>query len=129
MSVREADRNAGTYAAVTAAKQLCEHTQRVTDNCKWFPEAHPLTWHLQEKALSIYGRLIEAEELRGDTSRDRETRRQAKRMAAAECRSLLALVDLARIRFSFPAKRAQHWARMIRAVRSSIITWLQQEAR
>lgn len=129
MSVREADRNVGNYAAVTAAKQLCEHTQQVTDNRKWFPESHPLTWHLQEKALSIYARLIEAGELRGDNVRDRETRRQAKRMAAAECRSLLALVDLARIRFSFPAKRAQYWARMIRETRTSIITWLQTEAR
>lgn len=125
MSVPEDQRNVGDLHVIELAKELCSHTLQVTHNETTFPKRYrySVAAKIQEKAIDIYGDLVEANEFYPRTKRDAERRLYLQRDALAKTRSLMSYIAIAQDLFKFPMKKAAYWIGLVIQVRKELIPW------
>ena len=110
---------------IVKAKDLAEHTIRVTSNCKNFPKKYRFTLidKMQVKSLNIYESLVEANRLRlGDEERGKL---QAK--VITYCDELQFFIELTVRLEIITANRAEYWLGLISAIKSMTITWRKRD--
>lgn len=106
---------------IVKAKDLAEHTIRITSNCKTFPKKYRFTLvdRMQVKSLNIFDCLMEANVLRvGDIQR---TELQTK--VITYCDELQFFIELT-VRLGIIAiNRAEYWISLISSIKSMTIAW------
>ena len=110
---------------IVKAKDLAEHTIRVTSNCKTFPKKYRFTLvdKMQVKSLNIYESLIEANILRvGD-----EERKALQTRAITFCDELQFYIELTVRLEIIGANRAEYWISLISAIKSMTIAWRKRD--
>lgn len=117
MSVRANERNQGELTIIVKAKEMAAHRYRLT-----------LTNKIVDKAFEIYTLLYEANEIYPHNGRELEMRQNKQRQAMAYCRSMMAMIDIAKETFNLSADKVAYWAKMIFEVRSLAAAWARKDA-
>ena len=106
---------------IVKAKDLAEHTIRITSNCKTFPKKYRFTLvdKMQVKSLSIFEKLMEANILQvGDKQRT-----ELQTQVITYCDELQFFIELT-VRLGIIAiNRAEYWISLISSVKSMTIAW------
>ena len=110
---------------IVKAKELAEHTIRVTSNCKTFPKKYRFTLvdKMQVKSLNIYEKLMEANTLQvGDIKRI-----ELQTNAITYCDELQFFIELTVRLGIINADRAEYWISLISAIKSMTIAWRKRD--
>lgn len=110
---------------IVKAKDLAEHTIRVTSNCKTFPKKYRFTLvdKMQVKSLNIYENLMEANILRvGD-----EERKALQTKVITLCDELQFFIELTVRLEIIGVNRAEYWIGLILAIKSMTIAWRRRD--
>ena len=106
---------------IVKAKDLAEHTIRITSNCKTFPKKYRFTLvdRMQVKSLNIFDCLMEANILTvGDIRRT-----ELKTNVITYCDELQFFIELT-VRLGIIAmNRAEYWISLISSIKSMTIAW------
>lgn len=106
---------------IVKAKDLAEHTIRITSNCKTFPKKYRFTLvdRMQVKSLSIFEKLMEANTLQvGDIRRT-----ELQTNVITYCDELQFFIELT-VRLGIIAiNRAEYWISLISSIKSMTIAW------
>lgn len=129
MSVRVNQRSQGELDVIVKAKQMAVHTIELTNNTNYFPKRYRLTVtdKIVNKAIEIFMLLYEANEIYPRNRNEFDERKHNQRKAMACCRTLVALVDIAKALFHLPADKVSHWTRLIVDVRYSAAAWYKKD--
>jgi len=129
MSKHENDRTPGKYDVLQASKELAAYTLRITSNEKNFPKRYrfSIVGKLQDKAMEIMNDLIMANEIYPNTGLELERRLLYQKEAAASCRTMMTLMEIAAETFGVNAGTLNHWTGMTRDVRNHIVAWIRAD--
>lgn len=129
MSVRVDERSQGELTVIVKAKEMAAHTLRITNNEKNFPKRYrfTLTNKIVDKAFDVYTLLYEANEIYPHNGRELEMRQNKQREAMAYCRSMMAMIDIAKEAFSLSPDKVAYWAKMIFEVRTMTAAWYKKD--
>lgn len=129
MSVRVNERNHGDLTVIIKAKELASYTLKVTANEKYFPKRYRLTLtdKITGKAFDIFTLLYEANEIYPTSKMEYQQRQLNQRKAMAYCRSMEALIDIAKEAFNIPVRKCEYWTKLIFNVRNLIASWYKKD--
>lgn len=110
---------------IVKAKDLAEHTIRVTSNCKTFPKKYRFTLvdKMQVKSLSIYEKLMEANILQVGDIRRIELQTQV----ITYCDEIQFFIELTVRLGIINVVRAEYWISLISAIKSMTIAWRKRD--
>lgn len=108
---------------IIKAKQLAAHTLRVTSNCNRYPKKfrHSLVDKMQNKALEIYEKLMEAN--RTDLKDYRRERLELQTQAITYCDELLFYIELSYELNIINDKSMGYWSKMVADIKHMAIAW------
>ena len=108
---------------VLKAKELAEHTLRVTSNCNRYPKKwrFSLVDKMQNKALEIYEYLHEAN--RTDLILYRRERSELQTKAITHCDELLFYIELSQKLNIISMKSMEYWSKMVTDIKHMAIAW------
>lgn len=108
---------------IIKAKQLAEHTLRVTSNCNRYPKKFrfSLVDKMQNKSLEIYERLMEAN--RTDLKDYRRERLELQTKAITYCDELLFYIELSYALNIINDKSMGYWSKMVADIKHMAIAW------
>lgn len=112
------------FYAVDKAMLLSAHTMKICANEKIFPTQYSaFTEKIVASALSIYQNAWKANNIMVKTADDWTLRRQYQKLSAAECNSLLSMIDLAKKVYHLRNKKVKYWAQMVIETRTLLRKW------
>lgn len=99
---------------ILKAKDLAEHTLRVTSNCNRYPKKYrfSLVGKMQNKALEIYEYLHEAN--RTDLKNFKKERSELQTKAITNCDELLFYIELS-MKLNIMRKKIRKWSELVRS--------------
>lgn len=105
------------------AKDLCEHTLRITSNCNRYPKKYrfSLVDKMQNKALEIYEYLYEAN--RTDLRLYRRERSELQTKAITHCDELLFYIELSHKLNIININSVEYWSKMVTDIKRMAIAW------
>lgn len=108
---------------IIKAKQLAEHTLRVTSNCNRYPKKFrfSLVDKMQIKSLEIYEKLMEAN--RTDLKEYRRERLELQTKAITYCDELLFYIELSYTLNIINDKSMGYWSKMVTDIKHMAIAW------
>ena len=108
---------------ILKAKDLCEHTLRVTSNCNRYPKKFrfSLVDKRQNKALEIYEYLYEAN--RTDLSSHRKERSDLQTKAITHCDELLFYIELSQKLNIINVQSMEYLSKMVTDIKHMAIAW------
>lgn len=108
---------------IIKAKQLAEHTLRVTSNCNRYPKKFrfSLVDKMQIKSLEIYEKLMEAN--RTDLKEYRRERLELQTQAITYCDELLFYIELSYTLNIINDKSMGYWSKMVTDIKHMAIAW------
>lgn len=108
---------------ILKAKDLAEHTLRVTSNCNRYPKKYrfSLVDKMQNKALEIYEFLYEAN--RTDLKTCKAERSELQTKAITHCDELLFYIELSMKSEIISVKSMEYWSRMVSDIKHMAIAW------
>ena len=108
---------------ILKAKDLAEHTLRVTSNCNRYPKKYrfSLVDKMQNKALEIYEYLHEAN--RTDLREYARERSELQTMAITHCDELLFYIELSYKLNIINDKSMGYWSKMVTDIKHMAIAW------
>ena len=108
---------------ILKAKDLCEHTLRITSNCNRYPKKFrfSLVDKMQNKALEIYEYLYEAN--RTDLKLYRRERSELQTKAITHCDELLFYIELSQKLNIINIKSMEYWSKMVSDIKHMAIKW------
>lgn len=108
---------------ILKAKDLAEHTLRITSNCNRYPKKYrfSLVDKMQNKSLEIYENLYEAN--RTDIKNYRLERSELQTKAITKCDELLFYIELSMKLNIINVKSMEHWSKMVSDVKHMAIAW------
>lgn len=108
---------------ILKAKELAEHTLRVTSNCNTYPKKFrfSLVDKMQNKALEIYEYLHEAN--RTDLRLYGRERSELQTKAILHCEILLFYIELSYKLNIINDKRMEYWSKMVSDIKHMTIAW------
>lgn len=108
---------------ILKAKDLCEHTLRITSNFNRYPKKYrfSLVDKMQNKALEIYEYLYEAN--RTDLRLYRKERSELQTKAITHCDELLFLIELSQKLNIINMKSMEYWSKMVVDIKRMAIAW------
>lgn len=108
---------------ILKAKDLCEHTLRVTSNCNRYPKKFrfSLVDKMQNKALEIYEYLYEAN--RTDLRLYRKERIDLQTKAITHCDELLFYIELSQKLNIINVQSMEYWSKMVTDIKRMAIAW------
>lgn len=115
---------AGTeLKVILKAKDLAEHTLRITSNCNRYPKKYrfSLVDKMQNEALEIYEYLYEAN--RTDLKLYRRERSEFQTKAITHCDELLFYIELSMKLNIINAKSMEYWSKMVSDIKHMAIAW------
>lgn len=108
---------------ILKAKELAEHTLRVTSNCNTYPKKYrfSLVDKMTNKALDIYINLMEAN--RTDFRAYARERSELQTKAISNCDILMSLIEMSYKLNIINDKRMKYWSKMVKDVKHMAIAW------
>ena len=108
---------------ILRAKDLAEHTLRVTSNCNRYPKKYrfSLVDKMQNKALEIYEYLHEAN--RTDLKTCKVERSELQTRAITHCDELLFYIELSMKLEIISVKSMEYWSKMVSDIKHMAIAW------
>ena len=108
---------------ILKAKDLCEHTLRVTSNSNRYPKKFrfSLVDKMQNKALEIYEYLYEAN--RTDLRLYRKERSEIQTKAITHCDELLFYIELSQKLNIINVQSMEYWSKMVTDIKRMAIAW------
>lgn len=108
---------------ILKAKDLAEHTFRVTSNCNRYPKKYrfSLVDKMQNKSLEIYEYLHEAN--RTDLNAYRRDRLELQTKAITYCDELLFYIELSYKLNIINDKSMGYWSKMVTDIKHMAIAW------
>lgn len=108
---------------ILKAKDLAEHTFRVTSNCNRYPKKYrfSLVDKMQNKALEIYEYLYEAN--RTDLKNYKKERSELQTKAITHCDELLFYIELSMKLEIISVKSMEYWSKMVSDIKHMAIAW------
>lgn len=108
---------------ILKAKDLAEHTLRITSNCNRYPKKYrfSLVDKMQNKSLEIYENLYEAN--RTDIKNYRRERSELQTRAITKCDELLFYIELSMKLNIINVKSMEYWSKMVSDVKHMAIAW------
>ena len=108
---------------ILKAKDLAEHTFRVTSNCNRYPKKYrfSLVDKMQNKALEIYEYLYEAN--RTDLKIYKKERSELQTKAITHCDELLFYIELSMKLEIISVKSMEYWSKMVSDIKHMTIAW------
>jgi len=108
---------------ILKAKDLAEHTLRVTSNCNWYPKKYrfSLVDKMQNKALEIYEYLYEAN--RTDLKNFKKERSELQTKAITNCDELLFYIELSMKLNIISMESTEYWSKMVSDIKHMAIAW------
>lgn len=108
---------------ILKAKELAEHTLRITSNCNRYPKKwrFSLVDKMQNKSLEIYENLYEAN--RTDLRDYRRERSELQTRAITKCDELLFYIELSHQLKIISEKSMGYWSKMVTDVKRMAIAW------
>lgn len=111
------------FKIILMAKNLAEHTLRITSNCNRYPKKYrfSLVDKMQNKALEIYEYLYEAN--RTDLKLYRKERLELQTKSITYCDELLFYIELSMKLNIINLKSMEYWSKMVTDIKYMIIAW------
>lgn len=111
------------FGVISQAKNLAEHTFRITSNCNRYPKKYrfSLVDKKQNKALEIYEYLYEANRTNWETCLEERSELQTK--AITHCDELLFYIELSMKLNIINVKSMEYWSKMVADVKHMAIAW------
>ena len=108
---------------ILKAKDLAEHTLRVTSNCNRYPKKFrfSLVDRMQIKSLNIYEALMEAN--RTDLKDYKRERSELQTKAITFCDELLFYIELSYKLNIINDKSMEYWSKMVSDIKHMAIAW------
>jgi len=108
---------------ILKAKDLAEHTLRITSNCNRYPKKYrfSLVDKMQIKSLSIYEALMEAN--RTDIKDYKRERSELQTRAVTYCDELLFYIELSQKLNIINDKSMEYWSKMVSDIKHMAIAW------
>ena len=108
---------------ILKAKELAEHTLRVTSNCNTYPKKYrfSLVDKMQNKSLEIYEYLHEAN--RTDLKLFGRERSEMQTKAILNCEILLFYIELSYKLNIINDRRMEYWSKMVSDIKHIAIAW------
>lgn len=108
---------------ILKAKDLAEHTLRVTSNCNRYPKKYrfSLVDKMQIKSLDIYEALMEAN--RTDLKDYKRDRLELQTKAITYCDELLFYIELSYKLNIINDKSMEYWSKMVSDIKHMTIAW------
>lgn len=108
---------------ILKAKDLAEHTLRVTSNCNRYPKKYrfSLVDKMQIKSLDIYEALMEAN--RTDLTDYKRERQELQTNAITYCDELLFYIELSYKLNIINDKSMEYWSKMVSDIKHMSIAW------
>ena len=129
MSVPEGKRTESKLAFHTKAIELAEYTTTICNNNKIFPKRD--RWMLSSKivnaSLDILTNVVTANGTYVSTKNDYLERREFQVIARDATLKLLALMELAYVKYHIESKRMEHWTRLVYEERNAILKWMKSD--
>ena len=108
---------------VAKAKELAEHTLRITSNCNRYPKKFrfSLVDKMQKKSLEIYEMLFEAN--RTDLKRFGRERSELQTKAITYCDELLFYIEMSMKLNIINISSMEYWSKMVSDIKHMAIAW------
>lgn len=108
---------------ILKAKDLAEHTLRVTSNCNRYPKKYrfSLVDKMQNKCLGIYETIMEAN--RTDLKDYKRERLELQTNAITYCDELLFYIELSYKLNIINDKSMEYWSKMVSDIKHMVIAW------
>lgn len=108
---------------ILKAKDLAEHTLRITSNCNRYPKKYrfSLVDKMQIKALEIHESLMEAN--RTDIRTYKKERNELQTKAITYCDELIFYIELSFKLNIINAKSMEYWSKMVSDIKHMTIAW------
>lgn len=108
---------------ILKAKELCEHTLRITSNCNRYPKKFrfSLVDKMQNKVLEIYEYLYEAN--RTDLKQYARERSELQTKALTHCDELLFYIEMSMKLNIINVNSMEYWSKMVTDVKHMAIAW------
>ncbi len=108
---------------ILKAKDLAEHTLRITSNCNRYPKKYrfSLVDKMQIKSLNIYEALMEAN--RTDIKDYKRERSELQTRAVTYCDELLFYIELSQKLNIINDKSMEYWSKMVSDIKHMAIAW------
>lgn len=108
---------------ILKAKDLAEHTLRVTSNCNRYHKKYrfSLVDKMQNKALEIYEYLYEAN--RTDLKNFKKERSELQTKAITNCDELLFYIELSMKLNIISMESMEYWSKMVSDIKHMAIAW------
>lgn len=111
------------FKVIIKAKNLAEHTLRVTSNCNRYPKKYrfSLVDKMQIKSLNIYETLMEANRTDLDTYKRERLELQTKAITYSD--ELLFYIELSYKLNIINDKSMEYWSKMVSDIKHMAIAW------
>lgn len=108
---------------ILKAKDLAEHTLRITSNCNRYPKKYrfSLVDRMQIKSLDIYESLMEAN--RTDIKIYKRERNELQTNAITYCDELIFYIELSFKLNIINEKSMEYWSKMVSDIKHMTIAW------
>lgn len=108
---------------ILKAKELAEHTIRITSNCNRYPKKYrfSLVDRMQIKSLNIYETLVEAN--RTDLRDYKRERSELQTQAITYCDELLFYIELSQRLNIINVQSMEYWSKMVSDIKHMAIAW------
>lgn len=108
---------------ILKAKDLAEHTLRITSNCNRYPKKYrfSLVDKMQIKSMKIYESLMEAN--RTDIKAYKRERSELQTKAITYCDELLFYIELSFKLNIINEKSMEYWSKMVSDIKHMAIAW------
>lgn len=108
---------------ILKAKDLAEHTLRITSNCNRYPKKYrfSLVDKMQIKSMEIYESLMEAN--RTDIKAYKRERSELQTKAITYCDELLFFIELSFKLNIINEKSMEYWSKMVSDIKHMAIAW------
>lgn len=115
------------FQLLTKAKDLANHTIKITDNPRRFPKKYRFTFvnRMQNISLDIYELINTANELNTNDEEALKERLKLQNLAITKCKTLLFLITLCleNENIGIDDRRAEYWARYVLNVKNMAVSW------
>lgn len=126
MQRRMINKEDSEMAIFSKCRDLITHTLQMTNNTKRFPKSMRFTLvnRMQDKVLSLYEFILEANEIFPRSAIQKEKRLDKQRLALTYCKELLFYVDLSLQQGYINAQSAEYWTKLILNVKFLTAKWM-----
>lgn len=127
--MKQENKEPSELTVITKAKDLVKHTMILTSNTDRYPKKYrfTLTDRLQNKVLSIYECLLEANELNLNVPEERRQRQALQTRVLTYTKELLYFIELSVELKLLELKSAEYWSKMVFDIRYMTMAWRKKD--